>query len=149
VSEKAIPQAEPPSEDMNTTPPNPPANDGKAGWSMPEPVFRKTSGYLPQGFEKRFPQAEMKSSKDDDSTAEMPAPDLSALAEPQPDIHDTADGLGGEAIAAAPAPKKTSAAKVVFAVLGILFAVGLVIVFIAVIYFLFFMPLPEAGGPLE
>ena len=24
-------------------------------WSMPEPVFQQTSGYLPQGYEKRFP----------------------------------------------------------------------------------------------
>lgn len=26
-------------------------------WRMPEPVFRQTSGYLPQGFERRYPGA--------------------------------------------------------------------------------------------
>ena len=26
-------------------------------WQMPEPVYRQTSGYLPKGFEKQFPQA--------------------------------------------------------------------------------------------
>ncbi len=36
-------------DDLNTTAPNPVGES----WKMPEPVFRKTSGKLPQGFEKR------------------------------------------------------------------------------------------------
>lgn len=150
MSEETIPQTAPPEDDVNTTPPNPPVKDGKGGgWSMPEPVFRKTSGYLPQGFEKKFVLADLKSSRED-STAEMPAPNLSSNIEPQPDIHDTLDeGVGAATPAPATAPKKGSGAKIVFAVLGILIAMALVVVFIAVIYFLFFMPVPEAGGPLE
>jgi hypothetical protein len=46
--------------ELDTVVPNPPhtaaaAQPGK--WQMPEPVFQQSSGYLPQGFEKRFPQA--------------------------------------------------------------------------------------------
>jgi hypothetical protein len=149
VSEETIPQTAPPEDDVNTTPPNPPAKDGKGGWSMPEPVFRKTSGYLPQGFEKKFTPAELKSGRED-STAEMPAPNVSSAIDPQPDIHDTLDeGVVPAVAAPVPAPKKSSGVKIIFAILGILIALALVVVIIAVIYFLFFTPVPEAGGPLE
>ena len=140
MSEKAIPQTEPTQDDVNTTPPNPPANDGKSGWSMPEPVFRKTSGYLPQGFEKRFSQDEIRSTADNDSTAEMPAPELGASIEPQPEIEHTDESFNAEPAAVAALPQKRSGTKLVFTVLGLLLAFGLVVVFIAVIYFLFFMP---------
>ena len=36
-------------DELNTTAPNPPADE----WRMPEPVFRRTSGKLPRGFEKQ------------------------------------------------------------------------------------------------
>jgi hypothetical protein len=149
VSEETIPQTAPPEDEVNTTPQNPPAKDGKGGWTMPEPVFRKTSGYLPQGFEKKFAPAELKGGRED-STAEMPAPNISTGIEPQPDIHDTLDeGIGPAVAAAVPAPKKSSGAKVIFAILGILITLALVVVIIAVIYFLYFSPVPEAGRPLE
>ena len=140
MSEEATPKAQPNEDDVNTTPPNPPAKDGKAAWTMPEPVFKKTSGYLPQGYEKLFPKAEV---DDSNSTAEMPAVDV----EPQPEIADQGDAALSENGAAAVAPKKSSGLKMVFMVLGTLFAIALVVVFIAVIYFLFLMPLPS--GPFE
>lgn len=148
MSEKAIPGAAPSEEDMNTTPPNPVSNDGGPGWSMPEPVFRKTSGYLPQGFEKKFSQSELKpASNDNDSTAEMPAPDLAVDIEPQPEITDHGVDEPLAAAASPSAPKKSSAAKVVFTILGVILALALVVVFIAVIYILFLMPKP--AGPFE
>jgi hypothetical protein len=142
VSEETIPDAAPTEEDVNTTPPNPPAKDGNSGsWTMPEPVFRKTSGYLPQGFEKRYSQDEIKSSTDDyDSTAEMPTPELAADIEPQPEIPDLLEE--GSAMSQSPVavPRKSSAAKVIFTILGLLLALALVVVFIAVVYYFFLMP---------
>ena len=38
----------------HTTPPMPAAPAAPAQWSMPEPVFQKTSGYLPQGYLKQI-----------------------------------------------------------------------------------------------
>jgi hypothetical protein len=142
VSEKAIPQTEPVSDDVNTTPPNPAAADGKSGWKMPEPVFRKTSGYLPQGFEKRFSQDEIKdSAEDNDSTAEMPAPEFTAGIEPQPDLEHTDDSFNAQpAAAAAAVPQKKSGAKLIFTVVGLILAFALVAVLLAVAYFLYFMP---------
>ena len=145
MSEKAVPQPEPTEEDVNTTPPNPQMADGKAGWSMPKPVFRKTSGYLPQGFEKRFSQDEPKAQDDNDSTAEMPAPEHSGEIEPQPDISEAPDPAyvadrPVESVASAAVPAKRSAAKVILIILGLLFAAALVVVLIAAVYLYYQMP---------
>ena len=139
MSEEAIPLATPSEDDVNTTPPNPPAKDTKTGWSMPEPVFRKTSGYLPQGFTDKFDQTPVPlKNGDSESTAEMPAPEIG----PQPEI-DSSETPKVSAASVQTAPKKSSTAKVVFMVLGVIFALGLVALFIAVVYFLFLMPKPE------
>lgn len=148
VSDELInePQPSPEEEDVNTTPPNPAQSSGEAGWTMPDPVFRKTSGYLPQGYEKKFSQEEIKSEVDDDSsTASMPRPvgltDVDV--EPQPEIADHHE----EPVATAtpPTAKKGGAMKVVFSLFGILVALGLLLVFIALIYYLFFMPSAANG----
>jgi hypothetical protein len=129
-----------PEDDVNTTPPNPGQNSAKSGWSMPEPVFRKTSGYLPQGFEKKFSQDEVKSDVDDDtSTASMSRPNELSDVEPQPEISEVIEEAPVLA-APKPEPKKGGAMKVIFSVFGILIALGLVLVFIAVVYYLFLMP---------
>ena len=142
MSEKAIPQTDPVSDDVNTTPPNPAMVDGKSGWKMPEPVFRKTSGYLPQGFEKRFSQDEIKdSAEDNDSTAEMPVPEFATDIEPQPELEHTGDNFTAEpAVVAAVVPRKSSGAKLIFTVVGLILAFALVAVIVAVVYFLYFMP---------
>ena len=107
---------------------------------MPEPVFRKTSGYLPQGFEKKFSQDEVKSDVDDDtSTASMSRPNELSDVEPQPEISEVIEEAPVLA-APKPEPKKGGAMKVIFSVFGILIALGLVLVFIAVVYYLFLMP---------
>src|SRR3954470_20405320 len=69
-----------------TTQENALAKNTSGEWRMPEPVYRKTSGYLPQGFEKQFPQ-----NSHEPDTVPMPpagaAPDAPAAAvEPQPDL---------------------------------------------------------------
>lgn len=45
-----------PSEADTVVPNTDPAAAPPRKWQMPEPVFQHSSGYLPQGFEKRFPQ---------------------------------------------------------------------------------------------
>ena len=144
MSEDSNPQAQSTEDDVNTTPPNPPAKDGKSGWSMPEPVFKKTSGYLPQGYEKLFPKAAV---DDSNSTAEMPPPpEPEADVEPQPEIGDPTEQAVPVNGAVAAAPKKGSGFKLALIILGVLFAIGLVVVIAAAI-FLYMMPVPN--GPFE
>ena len=148
MSEQAVPQPEPTEDEVNTTPPNPPANDGGSGWTMPKPVFRKSSGYLPQGFEKRFSDEEVRAKDDDNSTAEMPAPEFTTDVEPQPDLGEHSEHAPGSVPAETVAvPKKRSTAKIVLMTLGLLFALGLIAVIGAVVYFLYLMPLPSPEGP--
>lgn len=129
-------------EEANTTPPNPPAPvDGKSDWKMPDPVFRKTSGYLPEGFEKRYPQAEIKGVDDTVSTDSMPRPDLTVDVGPQPDIGDAAESASSpDTAASATAPKRGSGLRIALWIIGLLAAIGLIAVFIAVVYVLFLSP---------
>ena len=149
-----------PEEDVNTTPPNPAQGSERAGWSMPDPVFRKTSGYLPQGYEKNFTQGEAmnEAAADDAATSEpstiatiaeadvaatpipvAPSGIETADVEPQPDISDTHD-VEVKIERDLETPKNGGVMKVVFSLFGILVALGLVLIFIAVIYYLFLMP---------
>ena len=138
-------QAEPSEEDeLSTTPPNPaiePEEDGSGGWKMPKPVFRKTSGYLPQGFAEKYPQAGVGENGDEvnpaASTEEEPVSVVNV--EPQPDIHESHPGFEVPAASVKP-EKKGGAAKLFFTILGLLVALFLVVAFIALIYFLFFSP---------
>ena len=50
-----------------------PREKGSGGWQMPDPVFRQTSGYLPQGFEKRFPMDPQADISTDEPVADIPA----------------------------------------------------------------------------
>lgn len=121
-------------------------------WEMPEPVFQQSSGYLPQGFEKRFPipdpQADVPT---DEPVAEVPVaaadgslppapPDISESPDiqPQPDV--TEDFRIDELTAPPAAAKKqrSPAIRILLALLGILGMVLLAAVFLAVIYWLFF-----------
>ena len=45
---------DPPASDEHTTAPDPPQMQDTSAkkWEMPKPVFKQTSGYLPQGFVK-------------------------------------------------------------------------------------------------
>jgi len=132
---------EPPDEDeLSTTPPNPALEtEEDTGWKMPKPVFRKTSGYLPKGFAKQS-QDEVKQNVDDDiSTASMEKPTGLSDVEPQPDIHESDPGLEQPAIVEKPI-KKSGAGRVILTIFLLLLALGLVAVFLGVVYFLFFLP---------
>lgn len=137
--------------------PEPAANE----WKMPEPVFRQTSGYLPRGFEKRFPISDA-----DTTAAAAPPPppadpftqtfvgapgmSFSALAkeepvnraaeiEPQPDVAEVA--LRDDEPAEPPAEKQRSqTARIVVAVILFVAAVVFIAVFLAVVYYLFLAP---------
>lgn len=53
--DQAAPEME--SGEEHTTPPMPAAQAAPEKWSMPEPVFQQTSGYLPQGYLKEIEQS--------------------------------------------------------------------------------------------
>jgi hypothetical protein len=100
-------------EDLNTTAPNPPVK-----WQMPEPVFRKTSGKLPQGCEKDCEKAK----------AERAGPGPSNDASPETSNIETSD----------PEPKpKGSTLKLLLVLLGLAAMIGFLIVFLTVVYFFF------------
>jgi len=129
-------------DELSTTPPNPALEtDEDTGWKMPKPVFRKTSGYLPQGFAKKYSQTEVKEGVDDDtSTPSMEKPVGLVDVEPQPDLHESDPGFQVPAAASEKPLKKGGAAKVFFPILGLLLVLFLIVAFVAVIYFLFFSP---------
>lgn len=126
-------------QDIDKTPTraDPPKPASSGVWAMPEPVFKKTSGYLPQGFSKPFnptPQG------NEDTTVEQPKPDISppqAAAsapqvpdvEPQPDVIE--DGSLESAIAVpSPTPQKKG---IVGRILMILLALIIVVLTAAVV----------------
>lgn len=99
-------------EDLNTTAPNPPNE-----WQMPKPVFRKTSGRLPQGFEKELEnaRAEHAASVAEEGTAEPTSPEFSRT------------DLTG----------KPSAVKLTLVLLALAAMIAFIAIFLTVIYFFF------------
>lgn len=95
-------------EDLDTTAPN----MKPAEWKMPEPVFRKTSGRLPQAFEKNY-----------------------AAADPQTPIAtpDEADRRDEDI---APKPKNPTL-KMIVVFLGLAAMIAFIAVFLTVVYFFF------------
>src|SRR5262250_1939157 len=75
-----VDEKEPGNEPANGTPNTsedievPKEKEAAGGWRMPEPVFRKSSGYLPQGFEKRFSEMDPQA----DISTEEPVSDIPA-----------------------------------------------------------------------
>lgn len=176
--------------ELDTTVPNPaPAPPARAGeWRMPEPVFQQSSGYLPQGFEKRFPQTVPPTTKLDpdalppelssaagvaeDAPAEVPfdanitmvgAPmpmdlpkmpakppaSIAPLEPPQPEFPDTLTDFGDAQtapIVPSTRAKKRSGWRTVMILLAVGAAIGLLVVFLIAIYFLFLLPSPEASS---
>ena len=132
-------------DELSTTPPNPALEtDEDTGWKMPKPVFRKTSGYLPQGFAKNPAEAEGRENVDDDSAATSTEKPSGAVdIEPQPDLHESDPGFNYSPAVAKPV-KKGGATKVVFMTLGLLLVLFLIAAFIAIVYFLFFSPSYDA-----
>lgn len=84
--EKTVPRTE--SGEEHTTPPMPAA---PVQWSMPDPVFQQTSGYLPQGYLKQIEDAAAVSKEGD-------VLDIPAIPPPAP--QDIPEQPAAEAIAA-------------------------------------------------
>ncbi len=126
----------------------PPAPPPPGKWQMPKPVFKKTSGYLPQGFEK---SAGFGQSSTNAGSAQAPAPAAAPAADgiadvppasvpvgEQPDFLDEFD-LDDEMISVAPEPaKRSSSAFRIFLAVAIFFLVSAFIAgFLYLIYVLF------------
>lgn len=131
----------PPIGEMDTTPPNAAEPEPQSGeWKMPEPKFRKTSGYLPQGYLDQVGSAGQATQTAPENTVPAPATAPSTEVEAQPDLNEQ---IADIPLAAAPAPvvkQRSPAVRITLIVLGLLAMIGFVAVFLAVIYFLFLAP---------
>jgi len=111
---------------------------------MPKPVFRQSSGRLPQGFEKQYGQANgldgnWASGGAATATAVAIEPPLAEQADvaPQPDVGEEVVFTAPET-ASPPVKTRSRAMRITLIVLGLLGMAAFVAVFLAVIYFLFF-----------
>lgn len=98
------------------------------GWSMPQPVFRQSSGYTPQ-------RGQAAAVPDASAPASMPG---GLDIEPQPDLHEA---VPDEPVAAVPASspvKEKSGRSAVWAVVTLFVIAVFVIAFSVGVYFLFF-----------
>lgn len=156
-------------EDLDNTPPQEktPAANAKGGWQMPEPVFRKTSGYLPQGFEKQFgtaaqasPEAESEDEPNEvaaqeaetaevpvQESAKAPAADVPASpvidVEPQPDLLEIFVEEEEDPDPAPPVKKNGVVGRVLVILLTLIIFFTLAAIFVAVVWYLL-SPTPEA-----
>ena len=134
--------------DMDTTPPNPavPAPPPQQKWEMPQPVFRKTSGRLPQSFVTPAAPApaEVDGNPNQESEVTASSEEHSDVVEPQPEIDQVVDDDGAAPVKEPEVPRRSSGR--VFLVGGlVLVLAGLVIIFIFVVYYLF---LATAADPV-
>lgn len=111
-------------------------------WIMPKPVFRQSSGRLPQGFEKQFGQLNgLDGGQSTAGTAAAvalavePPPTQLADVAPQPDVAEEVIYAGPEP--APPEKTRSRAMRITLIVLGVLAIVSFVAIFLAVVYFLF------------
>jgi hypothetical protein len=111
------PQAIEDDDELNTTAPQ----SKPEVWKMPEPIFRKTSGKLPQGFVKTEFVSE------------------GATPEPQGDpSEDPPDDPPNESVVAYAEPKpQNPALKILLVLLGMGAMIAFIVVFLTVLYFLF------------
>ena len=134
-----------PASEADTIQPNAPENKG--GWQMPEPKFRQTSGYLPQGY---LEKAGMDGGSAGDETAPAagPAgvePNFNGGVEPQPEISEQLETGPTVAPPAAPAVnERSTGVRVAMIVLGLLGMILFIAVFLGVVYYLFISP--QDGG---
>jgi len=101
-------------DELNTTAPQ----STPADWKMPEPVFRRTSGKLPKGFEKPFvptPTGEHEASSQPASS--QPSEDaVEAYVEPKP---------------------KNPTLKILVVALALIAMAAFIVAFLTVVYFIF------------
>ena len=94
-------------DDLNTTAPQEKRND----WKMPEPIFKRTSGRLPKGYEKQY-----SASIEESEGSPLPEVTAHAAVEPEP---------------------KNPTVKLILVLLGIMAMIAFIAVFLTVVYFLF------------
>jgi len=106
-------------------------------WVMPKPVFRKSSGYLPRGFEKLYGQADGTAATAVAAavTTEEPSADEVEVL-PQPDLAE--EVVYAEPAPPAPVKTRSTAMRITLLVLGLLAMAAIIVAFLALIYFLFF-----------
>ena len=116
----------PPDDDRTPTQEDAPQPTKGPGWVMPEPVFRKSTGYLPKGVEERFRQSLGKDASDNVETGAEPVEGLSAGVAAQPLVGDD-EAVGPTASETSPPPKKKrSLLRILLIILGLLLAAAAV-----------------------
>lgn len=151
----------PAEDDLNTTPPNPPAPAAPPKWEMPKPVFQQSSGYLPKGYAEQFaPTAEKSESEsppvnsepagEGNPTSETAAPALDVPAskgvEPQPEIFEPLPEANSVEPSAATPKKKRGLLRIAFIIFGLL-AAGFVLIFFLAVVWYFFLSSNGSRGP--
>jgi len=106
-------------------------------WVMPTPVFRESSGYLPQGFEKLYGQSDGSAATATAAAVATEAPSAEEVEIlPQPDVSE--EVTYAEPGPPAPVKTRSTAMRITLLVLGLLAMAAIIVAFLAVIYFLFF-----------
>ena len=133
-------------EPITATPdPSPAVPSPAGGWQMPEPKFQQTSGYLPQGY---IESAGFAGSAPAAAAAPAMVPAFSpgADVEPQPDLSELLAEHPVPVTAPAPVSERSSGARIVMILLGLLGMVAFLAVFLGVIYYLFLAPRNAGSG---
>lgn len=113
-------------DDLNTTAPSPEPDN----WKMPEPVFRRTSGKLPRGFEKSY-------------TASAPSSDETV---PENETNERVASLAETSPTNVEPEPKHPTVKLILVFLGIAAMIAFIVVFLTVVYFFFWRS--SANSPL-
>ena len=138
-------QHQPPDEDRTPTQEDAPAPPKPNEWTMPEPVFRKSSGYLPQGFAERLRPADEAGGQADPEGA---APASPAAAEmpiaAQPDVDDAA-AEAPPPVEIEPVPKKKRGIlRVLLMILGLIIAFAAIAAVATIVVFWYFFQTGES-----
>ncbi|HEY2867385.1 MAG TPA: hypothetical protein VGJ02_09860 [Pyrinomonadaceae bacterium] len=158
MDEDNVPQTPPDDDRTPTQEDTASASKGGDGWVMPEPVFRKSSGYLPKGFEQHVraavaaEPAREPSELADEISEPAPVPPSEADEDgfdEQPDITEEPAAVGAMAapvLETTPVPPKKRRAffRWLLMIVGVLLAVGAVATLIAIgIFWYFFQSSPS------
>lgn len=141
MSEEERDDAKPADQVRVTTQENALVEKPAGAWQMPEPVYRNSSGYLPQGFEKQFPQPAAAEPGTSPAAAPSAAPQAAAAAAPAADVEPQPDLI--EILAAEPpvapviARPGRSPLSIVLIIIGLIVMAAVVLGFLVVVYYLF------------
>ncbi|MEP6848448.1 MAG: hypothetical protein ABI999_06305 [Acidobacteriota bacterium] len=123
-----------------------PSNSPPGSWEMPTPVFKQSTGYLPQGFQAKFPAESQGMAPAKEVPAPVaavpppPAVDISESPDIQPQPNLSEDFTVGETALPPPSPikKKSSGGQAIYVVLGISAMAVIGLGFLILVYYLFF-----------